>query len=297
MRQVPTDLQASLDSGTTTLCRCWQLVRRDGRVMGFTDHDLDIAFGGVIFSAGTGLDPSMLQTSIGLAVDNAQAAGALSDASISEADIRAGRYDSAEIDHWIVDWTDPSRRVHMFRGQIGEIRRSDTHFEAELRGLADLLNVLVGRTIKRSCDRVLGDERCRVDLADGRYLFGTSVDVAGRGGNVTLAEPGGFEAGWFSRGLVRWVDGRNEGLTSPIQEDRLADGTRTIQLAAEPPFMPERGDRLDLVAGCDKQATTCRAKFDNFLNFRGFPHIPGEDWVLAYPRKGQRHDGSSLKRS
>jgi uncharacterized phage protein (TIGR02218 family) len=49
------------------------------------------------------------------------------------------------------------------------------------------------------------------------------------------------------------------------------------------------------VAGCDKRAETCRAKFGNFLNFRGFPHIPGEDWVTAYPKDGVIHDGTSLQ--
>jgi len=55
------------------------------------------------------------------------------------------------------------------------------------------------------------------------------------------------------------------------------------------------GDRFRVVAGCDKTAETCRAKFSNFLNFRGFPHIPGDDWVTAYPKNGAVHDGSSLQ--
>ena len=40
---------------------------------------------------------------------------------------------------------------------------------------------------------------------------------------------------------------------------------------------------LRFEAGCDKQAPTCRLKFNNFLNFRGFPDIPGEDWLMATP--------------
>ena len=30
---------AKLDSGATTLCRCWLITRSDGVVQGFTDHD------------------------------------------------------------------------------------------------------------------------------------------------------------------------------------------------------------------------------------------------------------------
>ena len=56
------------------------------------------------------------------------------------------------------------------------------------------------------------------------------------------------------------------------------------------------GDLLRLEAGCDKRAETCREKFGNFLNFRGFPHIPGEDWLASYPVRSHRNDGGSLGR-
>ncbi|MDX5493645.1 MAG: phage BR0599 family protein, partial [Alphaproteobacteria bacterium] len=31
----------------------------------------------------------------------------------------------------------------------------------------------------------------------------------------------------------------------------------------------------------DKQFTTCRDRFANAVNFRGFPHMPGNDFVMA----------------
>jgi len=43
------------------------------------------------------------------------------------------------------------------------------------------------------------------------------------------------------------------------------------------------GDRVRIVAGCDKRLETCRAKFGNVVNFRGFPFVPGEDWLVAIP--------------
>ncbi|MNT98193.1 hypothetical protein D3C72_2407210 [compost metagenome] len=47
-------------------------------------------------------------------------------------------------------------------------------------------------------------------------------------------------------------------------------------------------------AGCDRRLTTCREKFENVPNFRGFPHIPGNDFVLRYPRQGDNLDGRAL---
>jgi hypothetical protein len=58
MRPIPADLQAKLNSGVTTLCRCWRMVRRDGVALGFTDHDEDVTLDGLVCRAGTGLSGS-----------------------------------------------------------------------------------------------------------------------------------------------------------------------------------------------------------------------------------------------
>ena len=47
--------------------------------------------------------------------------------------------------------------------------------------------------------------------------------------------------------------------------------------------------------GCDKRSSTCSERFNNLLNFRGFPDIPGEDFLTVYPAKGERHDGKSRR--
>ena len=46
--------------------------------------------------------------------------------------------------------------------------------------------------------------------------------------------------------------------------------------------------------GCDRRLTTCRERFGNVANFRGFPHIPGNDFVLKYPRSDAALDGRAL---
>src|SRR5690606_20469724 len=129
----------------TTCCRCWALVRRDGATLGFTDHDADLGFEGITFRADTGLSAAALQQSTGLAVDNTEARGALSSEAITEADIRAGRFDGAGVTAWLVNWADPAQRVLQFRGTLGEVTRAGGAFRAELRGLAEALNQPQGR--------------------------------------------------------------------------------------------------------------------------------------------------------
>ena len=44
MRTFDTDFAAHIAGGMTTLCWCWLIVRTDGVRLGFTDHDVALAF-------------------------------------------------------------------------------------------------------------------------------------------------------------------------------------------------------------------------------------------------------------
>ena len=295
MRKIGDAMKAHLASGATTLARCWKLTRADGQVMGFTDHDRDLRFDGVVYRAGSGLDAGALQQGNGLAVDNGQAIGALSDAGISGADIRAGRYDRAEIELWLVNWRDVAQRALWFRGMIGEIRQRDGVFEAEIRGLAELLNQPQGRAFHRKCAAVLGDASCKVDLSAPGYSAEVAVDSVD-GGVLLFDGLSGFDAGWFAGGVVEVLDGAAAGLRGVIRLDGFRGGQRRVELWEALAVAPAAGDRLRLSAGCDKRDETCRRKFHNFLNFRGFPHIPGDDWQLTVPARAGVNNGGSLFR-
>jgi uncharacterized phage protein (TIGR02218 family) len=54
------------------------------------------------------------------------------------------------------------------------------------------------------------------------------------------------------------------------------------------------GDAFTVSAGCDKRFSTCRDRFENIVNFRGFPQMPGNDFALSYPTAGGGHEGGSL---
>ena len=284
MRGVSGELQAHLDTGATTMCRVWLIVRRDGVRFGFTDHDRDLTFKGDIYKAGSGLDASVLEASTGLSVDNGQAVGALSDAGLTEADIMAGRYDGAEVWQWLVNWSSPELEVLLFRGVLGEIRRGTGAFEAELRGITEVLNQPLGRMYLCECDRIFGDSKCGLDADDPTFSAEVTVLAVSGRHEFTFDGLSGFQDGWFANGVIRWTSGA----ISLIKAD--AGGT----LEAWEEVDAAVGDTARVIAGCDKQAETCRVKFGNFLNFRGFPHIPGEDWVTAYPASCETHDGSSL---
>ena len=283
MRTIAPALQAKLESGVTTLARCWKLMRRDGVVQGFTDHDEDIVIVGVACRAGTGFTASEATSKFDLSVDGTEISGALADDALREADLAAGRYDAAQVETWLVDWSEPSLRVLTARGTLGEVKREGMAFTAELRGLADLLSQESGRLYTAKCSADLGDTRCRFDLTNPAFCGNGSVGSLEGTSLLTASGLDGFVQGLFSEGRLLWISGANAGVAVEVKEHRVVgDEVRLSlwQVMAEP-IAP--GDTFTVTAGCDKTFATCRDRFANTLNFRGFPQIPGNDFVISYP--------------
>ena len=287
--------RAHLQSGITTLCRCWALTRGDGVVLGFTDHDCVLRFEGLAFQPGSGLTARAVQQATGLSVDNTEALGVLSDAAVREEDIEAGRFDGAEVRCWLVNWQDVSMRWLQFRGSIGEIRRAAGAFEAELRGLTEALNRPLGRIYQKPCTAVLGDAACGFDLSTPGYAVELAAAEVERNEVFRWDALPGFEPDWFTGGRLTVLSGAAEGLWAAVKADQSKADGRRITLWEPVRADVQPGDKLRLEAGCDKRMETCRLKFNNLLNFQGFPDIPGEDWVMAVPRQSGVNTGGSRR--
>lgn len=294
MRDIPSALQARLDSGVTTLCHCWKLMRRDDVVQGFTDHDDDLVIAGVTYRAGTGFTSSEATSRFDLSVDGAEIAGALSDDALLESDLAAGRYDAAAVESWLVDWSDVSLRVLTARSTLGEVKREGQAFSAELRGLADQLSQQSGRLFTARCGVDLGDAQCKFNLVAAGLQGEGSVTSTESTSTIVAAGLDGFSEGIFTGGKLTWTSGANDGLSVEIKEHRTASGHARLSLWQAMPEPVASGDAFVVMAGCDKRFATCRERFNNIVNFRGFPHIPGNDFVIASPDAGAGNDGGSF---
>ena len=287
MRTLPPGLSAHLASGATTLCHCWKLIPLNGPVLGFTDHDRDLVFDGVTFEAQAGFEASEIESSLGLSVDNLEASGALDSSQLDAERLRAGDFDHAAIEIWRVNWQDVAQRVLLRKGHLGEVTHGGTGFTAEVRGLSHLLNQTKGRVFQFGCDANLGDTRCGVNLETTAGWV--SATEANR--RFTVTGLNSFAAAWFSLGTLTWTSGLNAGRMAEV---KLHGPPGIIELWQAASFAVAPGDGFTIRAGCDKQFTTCRAKFSNGENFRGFPHLPGTDFVTTFAsREGQNNDGGS----
>ena len=294
MKQFSQSLQAHLDSGTTTLAWCWRLTRNDGEVFGFTDHDRALTFDGTTFESESGFTASEIRSGSDLSVDAQEAEGVLTSDTITETDILDGRWDNATVEIWRVNWADTTSRALLRRGAIGQLRRGRLHFVAEMRSLAHVLGQTIGRTFQASCDAELGDARCGVDLNDLAFkATGTVVTLSGDRG-FAVSGLSGFANGWFTLGTLHWLTGANTGRKAEVLGHAITGANVTITLLEEPVRPIEVGNTFDIFAGCDKRFETCQAKFANAVNFRGFPHIPGQDIIIRYAAKGDTNSGSVL---
>ena len=296
MKTLTPEFQAHLDSGATTLCWCWKLERNDGQVFGFTDHDRPLAFDGVSYEPASGFQSSRITSSTGLNVDNLDVMGALVSGRLNEAELAAGLFDNARVSIYRVNWSSPDQRALMRKGNLGEVSRADDAFTAEVRGLAHLLNQPTGRIYQNGCDAELGSPACSINLEDAANR-GTGT-VISSGGKRTFNAEGldAFDDGWFAFGKLRWTSGANAGREMEIKTHRKETASSAIGLWLPMSEAISVNDGFIIYAGCDRQFATCREKFANGLNFRGFPHMPGNDFALSYPtREDRNNDGGSLR--
>jgi uncharacterized phage protein (TIGR02218 family) len=290
MRSIAPALQAHLDSGVTTLCHCWRLTLKSGEVLGFTDHDVALSFEATVFEAQAGFTASEMEQALGLSVDNLEAEGALSSTAIDAVRLKRGDYDHATIEIWRVNWADVSQRVLLRKGHLGEITHDGSRFSAELRGLTHLLDQERGRLFSFGCDAELGDARCGVDLELPTYRGSGSVTSV-TGNVIGVSGLAGFVDEWFTGGTCM-IGARK----FSVKRHRNEAGVVTVTLWQEAADVVSVGTPVVLRAGCDKRFETCRNRFSNAVNFRGFPHMPGNDFVARFASSDQDNDGGRMRR-
>ncbi len=293
MKTISEELKTHIETGVTTICRVWRVTRKDGVVLGFTEHDCDLNFAGTTFRAASGFQPSEVEAATGLAASSSDVAGAFSSDAISAEDLTLGLYDGAKVEVYVVNWADVSQHMLEEVRELGEVTRTENHFQAELRGLAARLDQAQGRVFSRRCDAELGGKRCGIVLTSANYSASGAVLAAGKS-QVTVSGLGGYSSGYFRYGVLTFSNGELNGIAADIGAHKKTNGSVTLTFWLPLAKAPQVGDTFDIVAGCDKSFATCKAKFDNALNFQGFPHMPGSDFAYSYASGSVTHDGSPL---
>lgn len=256
----------------TTLATLWRIICRDGVIMGFTNLDADIVYNGVTYLGGTGFDASAIQNRDDLSVNNLDISSFFKSDNITIDDLNAGKYDFARVDIFVVNYADLTQgHIQTARGTLGQVTYDQYGYRFELRGLNHALETNIGRMVTPSCDAVLGDNRCKVNLEN--YTFSATVSAIEDNRKFTATSLT-QSANYFKAGEVIFTSGDNNGLRGEVRDYKVG-GIITMIL----PFNNNIaiGDNFQIIAGCDKSIGVCKKKFNNIINFRGFPSVPGFD--------------------
>lgn len=260
-----------LDRPLDTVASFWRVHRSDGVALGFTTHDRDLWFGGLLHRAAPGLTPSAIRRTSGFDDEGADVEGALAHDCIAEIDLIAGRYDEAEIAIGAVDWETLENAV-FFTGSVEGVSREGNAFTAELASAKAALAVDPVPRSSPACRARFCGPGC--ELSPARFTRRATVaDV--EEDRLTFA---GIDPVLYAGGELRWLDGPPAGLGATVL---AADASGLIPDRGVEGVEP--GMRALLREGCDHTIATCATRFGNAENFQGEPFLPGTDLLAHYP--------------
>lgn len=316
MKTISAALQAHLSSNPTTLAYLWKVKRKDGTILGFTSHDRDITYdagdgdGAVTYAAKTGFAGTAAENKTDLSIDNMEATAFLDSSAITEADLRAHKYDNADIQIRVVNWNDLTMGdLYWRRGTLGIVKIKNGQFTAELRGLASKLSSPLTRTYGPLCRATFGSGLNGIDM-NSKWLCKIDVTLWRQPGFVSVAPTapdaltvkGGTPASpasitmvgsatptalvpgnWFNDGIITFTSGVLNGQSFEIKTSTNYSGGMGATLYLPLPALPALNDTFTIEPGCNKTEFDCQGKYSNIANFRGENVMPGQDAIFDYP--------------
>jgi uncharacterized phage protein (TIGR02218 family) len=309
MKAASTAMQTHLATANpTTLAWLWKVKRSDGTLLGFSSHDVDIAYddasgdGSITYLAKTGYSSSAIAGKSDTSVDNTEVKGFIDSSAITEQDLRENKYDNALVSMMVINWNDLTMGHVLVRtGTLGVVKLKNGLWTAEHRGLAYRLGTVLGDSYGPICRAQFGSGLngidmlstwlCKIDVTLYRQTGSLAsvtdqfnvVPTAGllQVGSATPTAPA--PAGWFDDGILTFTSGVLNGVSIEIKS---WDGTTLSLFLPLGQVLPAASDTFTIEPGCNHTIYDCNNKYNNTVNFRGEPFIPGMDAILNYPNAG-----------
>lgn len=273
MRVIPSNLYNEIQAGT--ICNIVSITLQNGTVFGYTDHDEELTYDGLVYKPAPGLQKVKMTLTSTSEVSNQELASAWVDA--PEEDLKSGKFDSAAIVVSWISWKHPEYgSFDVFTGQLGEISWTDAGFKADIFSHMKALEQNIGEVFTANCRHVLFSQdgpstigACRLSetgykssnaitsITKNRWSFNSGISAADN---------------YCTAGKITFTSGNNAGLSFVVKKQTGG----AIELFLPTSFSMQVGDTFDIFAGCDKTLATCQGKFNNVVNFGGFPHIQSE---------------------
>ena len=249
--------------GIIAIAYCCKFTLATGEIIGLTDRDSNITIGGIVYNS----DPEMNVVMI----HNGKNAGSVEIETMAETntDKPSSSYSLAKIEVFLVNYENVYQRLSVFKGIVHkEVYRSKRLSIYARKELAYELSKKVCGVFSPQCRAQFCDHHCKLNSA--QFTLNGSVEKV-------LDEHKSFEDSklvptndYYKYGVVKFLTGGNKNLSLQV----CSHSGNSVILAAPAPYPITTGTSYSIIAGCDKNFSTCGEKFRNTMNFRGEPHIP-----------------------
>lgn len=272
----------------TKWAQTWTITRKDSQVFAFTSLDRNLTYRGVVHKSCDSLSSTATEMSSSAgSTGSMELAGLISDSSIKDIDLFNGLFDGANVEIWLVPWENVGGEipVRLLEGTLGDATQGLNGFVTEI--------ITPGATMRQKplldvytpgCPYKLGDSRCGFDLdtleVTGSVTGLTIPNSPNSANKRVFIDSSRSEADdFFELGEVTWTSGDNNGLSVEVK-----DFTGTTFVLWRSLLKPiQIGDTYTAKPGCDKTVDTCKTKFNIFVNYGGFPDVPGQDRIVQTP--------------
>lgn len=266
---------------------------KDGTVICLTDHNneltCDLGDGAQTYSPNPGVSISDITLAAGFEASNFEAFGPVV-APFTRVAVLGGRFRAAVVRLAFVNW-ETLDWAPVMRGKVGACRIEGDRWVLECRNAADAFNQTQGGVLSPYCRTWFGSPKCGVT----RTPYETTVAAVTSAGRFTVDLAGDHADDFFNFGSVLFTSGALAG----TDEARILDyaGSSALVDLFEPMLQaPEVGDGVTLYRGCSKllksddaSVPTCLS-WDNVVNFRGHPEVPGSRFYHKITAAGTNYE-------
>jgi len=278
MKNISSGLLAAINRGE--ICTLFSIVAEDGSARYFTDHNAVIAVDGKTYIPSAGVTRIKMKATNNAEVSNQEVAATILD--MPDDELKSGKWDNAQIEVSLCSWrTVADGKLIIFKGTIGVIQWTDEGFRADIQNYLRDLGRNIGNVVTANCRHQLFSgtttagkiNGCGVDRSG--YITAGTVDYILTNRLKIKIATSGRPTGWASNGFIKFTSGNNIGLTAQVKIHDVAGGTigESVEFYLPTIMTVAVGDTFELTAGCDHTLATCKAKFNNVVNFGGFPHL------------------------
>ena len=290
------------------LCRFWCLMKthvadwqtrifcvriepaNDSPVVRLAGYPVELTMSnGEVYQTESGYEFSGYDATSTFASSSVDLSGILQAGAVSRDDLASGVYDNARVYLFATSWTAPIEDEEPLALMFwGKVDFSDDRYTVQLMSAIDVLSQSTGRTYAPSCPWTLFDEtldghvlpwtqsKCTGSRSaqDGPLIgdFKVAGTLTGVTDQYRFSDSARTEpSDWFAYGSIRFTTGPNAGL-KPIQIKSYAAGVIELHEAAF--YLPAAGDSYEMIPGCRKDASACKDKWSNKINFGGQDHVP-----------------------